>query len=123
MMRDIQLDPLLLLDDEIIAELREVMEEEFADLISAFLNDLPVQLDSLQVAITAGVAADVYQIAHKLKSSCGSIGAAQLAERVRQLEQAGRQNALDGTAALLAETRSVTQATTVRLTAEVGRAG
>jgi hypothetical protein len=26
MMRDIQLDPLLLLDDEIIAELREVME-------------------------------------------------------------------------------------------------
>jgi HPt (histidine-containing phosphotransfer) domain-containing protein len=92
-------------------------------LISAFLNDLPVQLDSLQVAITAGVAADVYQIAHKLKSSCGSIGAAQLAERVRQLEQAGRQNALDGTAALLAETRSVAQATTVRLTAEVGRAG
>ena len=123
MMRDIQLDPLLLLDDEIIAELREVMEEEFADLISAFLNDLPVQLDSLQVAITAGVAADVYQIAHKLKSSWGSIGAAQLAERVRQLEQAGRQNALDGTAALLAETRSVAQATTVRLTAEVGRAG
>ena len=122
-MSDAQLDHFPLLDAEIIAELREVMEDEFADLIGTFLNDLPVQLDSLQAAIDQGSAADLYRIAHKLKSSCGSLGAMQLAERVRQLEQAGRQNALDGTAALLAETRSVAQATTVQMTAEMGRAG
>ena len=122
-MSDAQLDPLPLLDAEIIAELREVMEEEFADLISTFLNDLPVQLDSLQVAIAQNAAPDLYRIAHKFKSSCGSLGAVQLAELIRRLEQAGRENALDGTAALLMETRSVAQATTVGLTAEMGRTG
>jgi HPt (histidine-containing phosphotransfer) domain-containing protein len=122
-MSDAQLDPLPLLDTEIIAELREVMEEEFADLIGTFLNDLPAQMDSLQVAIAQNAAPDLYRIAHKLKSSCGSLGAVQLAELVRQLEQAGRQNTLDGTAALLAETRNIAQTTTVRLTAEMGRVG
>lgn len=122
-MSDAQLDYFPLLDAEIIAELREVMEEEFADLIGTFLDDLPVQLDSLQTAIAEGSAADLYRIAHKLKSSCGSLGAMQLAERVRQLEQAGRQNTLEGTAALLAETRSVAQVTTAQMTAEAGCAG
>jgi HPt (histidine-containing phosphotransfer) domain-containing protein len=122
-MSDPQLNLLPLLDDEIIAELREVMEDEFTDLIRSFLNELPVQMENLQTAIVEGAAPDLYRIAHKFKSSCGSLGAVQLAELIRRLEQAGRENALDGTAALLMETRSVAQATTVGLTAEMGRTG
>jgi hypothetical protein len=41
-MSDADLKQLPLLDEEIIVELREVMEEEFADLLLKFLNDLPV---------------------------------------------------------------------------------
>jgi HPt (histidine-containing phosphotransfer) domain-containing protein len=110
-MNDADLDPPLLLDEEIIAELREVMEEEFADLIDSFLDDLPVQLDHLQVAIFQESADEVYRIAHKLKSSCGTLGALRLAEWVRRLELAGRQNALDHAPELLDQARTVAQET------------
>lgn len=116
-MSDISLDQWLLIDDEIIAELREVMEEEFADLISSFLNDLPVQLDLIQEAIARSDAVALYRIAHKFKSSCGSLGAMRLAELFRRLEQAGRQNALEGIAELLAETRGIAQETVTQLVA------
>ena len=116
-MSDVSLDQWLLVDDEIIAELREVMEEEFADLIGSFLNDLPVQLDLIQEAIAQSDAADLYRIAHKFKSSCGSLGAMRLAELFRRLEQAGRRNALDGAAELLTETRQVAQETVTQLAA------
>ena len=116
-MSDVSLDHWLLADDEIIAELREVMEEEFADLIGSFLNDLPVQLDLIQEAIARSDAADLYRITHKVKSSCGSLGAMRLAELFRRLEQAGRRNALDGAAELLTETRQVAQETVTQLAA------
>ena len=116
-MSDAELDQWLLIDDEIIAELREVMEEEFADLIGSFLHDLPVQLDLIQEAIAQRDAAELYRIAHKFKSSCGSLGAMRLAELVRRLEQAGRQNALDGIDPELAETRRVAQQTTAQMAA------
>lgn len=113
------LDPPLLLDDGIIAELREVMEEEFANLIGNFLNDLPVQLDSLHAAIIQKSADEVYQLAHKLKSSCGTLGALRLAEWVRQLELAGRQNALDNAPHLLEEAYAVAEETMAGLRAQL----
>ncbi|MBK7541539.1 MAG: Hpt domain-containing protein [Candidatus Competibacteraceae bacterium] len=94
-MSDLDLNELPLLDDEIILELREVMEDEFADLLHNFLEDLPLQLDRLQDAIARGDAGQLYQTGHKFKSSCGSLGALRLAEWVQRLEQAGRSNALE----------------------------
>ena len=114
-MNDAELDQWLLIDDEIIAELRDVMEEEFVELIGSFLHDLPVQLDLIQAAIAQSDTAELYRIAHKLKSSCASLGAMRLAELVRRLEQAGRQNALDGADQMLAETRYVAQETTAQM--------
>jgi HPt (histidine-containing phosphotransfer) domain-containing protein len=110
-MNDANLDPPLLLDEEIIAELREVMEGEFANLIDSFLTDLPMQLDYLQAAIFQDSAGEVYRIAHKLKSSCSALGALRLAEWVRRLEMAGRQNALDHAPELLDTARTVAQET------------
>ena len=114
-MSDAELDQWLLIDDEIIAELREVMEEEFADLIGSFLHDLPVQLELIQAAVARLDTAELYRIAHKFKSSCASLGALRLAELVRRLEQAGRQGGLDGTDQMLAETRRVAQETTAQM--------
>ena len=112
---DLNLPPLL--DDEIIAELREVMEDEFIDLIDSFLNDLPVQLKLLQAAVTDKSAADVYRIAHKLKSSCGTIGALRLTHEIQQLELAGRQNALDPAPQLIARAWAAAEETMTGLRA------
>ncbi|MDQ5908527.1 MAG: histidine phosphotransfer protein HptB [Pseudomonadota bacterium] len=107
----------LLLDEGTIAELRDVMEDEFVDLIDSFLSDLPVQLDTLQTAIIQQSADAVYRVAHRLKSSCGTIGALRLTDEVRQLELAGRQNSLGQAPALLDRVRAVAEETVVRLQA------
>lgn len=106
-MNSVDINGLPLLDAKIIAELREVMEEEFGSLISAFLDDLPLQLDRLQTAVAASDAETIYQIAHKLKSSCGNLGVARLAELFRRLEQAGRLRTLDEAAELLQHTQII----------------
>lgn len=118
-MSDADLKQLPLLDEEIIVELREVMEEEFADLLQSFLNDLPLQLDLLQAVIAKGDVDQLYQIAHKLKSSCGSMGALRLAELVRRLEQAGRSKMLADARELLQQTRAIATETVVGLQAQL----
>lgn len=116
-MNDANPDALPLLDAAIIAGLRDVMAEEFTALINIFLNDLLIQLDRLQRAVDQGSATDVYPIAHKLKSTCGSLGAFRLAELMRQLEQAGRLNALNGAAELLQRIQAVAGETCASLRA------
>lgn len=107
------LDALPLLDSEIIAELREIMEGEFSELIQMFLNDLPLQIDHLHNAAAQNNDEKIYQIAHKLKSSCGNLGALRLAEAMARLEQMGRQKALNDAADLLQRVQSITEKTRI----------
>lgn len=118
-MSDVDFTQLPLLDEEIIVELREVMEDEFADLLLNFLRDLPLQLDHLQTAIAQGDVDELYRVAHKLKASCGSMGASRLAELMRRLEQAGRQKKLDDTTEWLQQARSVAAETVAGLQAHL----
>ena len=106
-MSDTDLDRITLLDAEVIVELREVLEDEFAALLRHFLNDLPLPFDRSQTAIDRGDAGELYRVAHQLKSSCGSLGAMRLTELVRRLERAGRENALGDAAAMLDCARAV----------------
>ncbi|MFO1371310.1 MAG: Hpt domain-containing protein [Candidatus Competibacteraceae bacterium] len=110
-MHDTDCNLLPLLDAAVLAELREVMEDDFADLISTFLRDAPQQFSAIQTAIIQHDASHLYQAAHKFKSSCGSIGAARLADLIRRLELAGRQNRLDDTVELLQHAQTIASAT------------
>ena len=101
------LNSLPLLDSEVIAELRDIMEDEFAELLNIFLNDLPVQLARMRAAVAQNNADELYQFAHRFKSSCGSLGALRLAELIQRLEQAGRQKNLNGAVELLQQTEAV----------------
>jgi len=118
-MSDADLNLLPLIDDEVIVELRDVMEDGFAELINIFLQDLPVQIEQLQGAIAQGNADDLYRVAHKLKSGCGSIGAPRLTELVRRLEQAGRQKTLEGAVELLRQAETVAGETVAGLQAQL----
>jgi HPt (histidine-containing phosphotransfer) domain-containing protein len=114
-MSDIDLNQLPLLDEDIIIELREIMEDEFTDLLNTFLHDLPVQLAHMEAAVAQGDSNELYSAAHKLKSSCGSLGALRLAEVVRRLEQAGRDGTVADAVALLPLARDFTATTMARL--------
>lgn len=118
-MSDADLNLLPLVNDGVITELRDIMEEEFADLLHAFLNDLPVQIALMQTAVAQNNADELYQLAHKLKSSCGSLGAPRLAELIQRLEQAGRLKTLHDATELLRQTHIVAGETVTGLQARI----
>ena len=111
------LDQLPLIADEVIAELRDVLQEDFVVLIRHFVNDAPLQFDLLRAAVEERDPDGLYRIAHKFKSSCGSIGVPRLAGLIRRLEQAGRQKVLDGAPELLAHAQAVATDTVASLQA------
>jgi HPt (histidine-containing phosphotransfer) domain-containing protein len=70
------------------------------------LQNLPEQSDQLQAAISNDDAEQVFNIAHKLKSACGSIGAFGLAEKAETLELIGRDGSTQGAGEAFSELQS-----------------
>jgi HPt (histidine-containing phosphotransfer) domain-containing protein len=48
--------------------------QALSDVAKAFLNDIPIQLQSLQAAQASGQADRLRQVAHRLKGACGTAG-------------------------------------------------
>ncbi len=78
------------------AEMKELMGDAFVDVISICLEALPEQNEKLALAIKADDAEQVFHIAHRLKSSCGTIGAFGLAEKAEVIELIGRDGSTQG---------------------------
>lgn len=81
-----------------LAELRESMGEIAEDLLPELapmlLEDAPEMLKSLNLAIQAGNAAKVKELAHTLKGSCASMGIVNLAAICQDIENMGKVNDL-----------------------------
>lgn len=73
-----------------IAELKEVMEEEFGILIETFLQDSLERLDQLRQALSANDAEEFGRAAHSFKGSCTNIGATILSEHCLKAERMGK---------------------------------
>jgi HPt (histidine-containing phosphotransfer) domain-containing protein len=91
------------LDDAVLDELREDMEDEFGEVVEAFLDEVPGWLDSLTAALGKEDAEGVFQAAHAMKSSSGYMGATAMGHLAAQLERSGRERNLDGSDAMFAE--------------------
>ncbi len=78
------------------SEMKELMGDSFVDIISICLETLPEQNEKLAIAIEADDAEQVFNIAHRLKSSCGTIGAYGLAEKAEIIERIGRKGSTVG---------------------------
>lgn len=66
------------------------------EFLTIFLNDSPLQIDSLRLAIEQQDASTIYHASHTLKSSSAFLGAHQLSEMCKELELMGRSNNLEG---------------------------
>jgi CheY-like chemotaxis protein len=85
------------IDTKILQELRNMLCGEsgaFAELINCYLTEAPKLIQNISVAITTCDADTIWNTAHKLKSSSGSVGAVTLAQICKQLEAQGRSNNL-----------------------------
>ncbi len=80
------------LDAEVIDELRDIMESEFALLLRRYLDTAPGQLEMLVEMSLKARLDEVAKIAHSLKSSCANVGAMRMSDLVRQVEMAAKGN-------------------------------
>jgi CheY-like chemotaxis protein len=94
------------LEPSALQKLRQVVGDDadvLAELIESFLEDAPVLLADLRQALEEGNASGVRMHAHSLKSNSADFGATRLNVLCKELEQRGRNEELEGAAALLAE--------------------
>jgi CheY-like chemotaxis protein len=84
------------LDRPTIEELRELLEEEFDELIETYIEDAPSRIEKLASAAQVGDTEAVYQCAHSLKSSSANVGALELSAIARNLEELSRSGTVPG---------------------------
>jgi PAS domain S-box-containing protein len=77
--------------------------------ISAFLGDLPKQLERLQAALDSADAKAVQRAAHTLKGASATIGGEALATRAARLEQTSKTGNLDSAASDIREIQMLAQ--------------
>ena len=82
------------LDEEALAELQDVMEDEFDILISTYLSDSRDRIEALRSALQADDADSFARSAHSFKGSSVNIGAPRLGAICLQAEEAGREGRL-----------------------------
>ncbi len=90
-------------DAATIEELRDIMEDAFAELVHTYLQDAPDRLSAMQRAVDARDPEALRGPAHTLKSSSANLGALHLSELAKSLELLGRSGTTDGADTLWAE--------------------
>ena len=91
------------LDEEALAELRDVMEDEFEVLIQTYLADSRDRIQALREALKAEDSDAFAKTAHSFKGSCINIGAPRLGEICLKAEMAGKESRLEDAPGLLDE--------------------
>ena len=108
------------MDAAAFTEMKELMGDSFTDVVSMCLQNLPEQSNQLEAAISNDDAEQVFNIAHRLKSSCGSIGAFGLAEKAETIELIGRDGSTQGASQAFTELQSSLAEVLAVLKKEIG---
>lgn len=82
------------IDDEALAQLASVMEDEFVDLLQTYLNNVPRELARLDQGFASKESERVVASAHAIKGSSANLGAVRLGALCRDLERLARSGAL-----------------------------
>jgi len=78
------------IDLNALAELKEVMEDEFSILLETYLNDSLDRIEQLKVALAKGDADGFSRAAHSFKGSSNNLGVTLLAQYCQEAESASK---------------------------------
>ncbi len=67
-----------------LRELRDIMDQDFDELIEAYLSDTSTRIDDVRAAVIAKDTYQLRELAHSLKGSCSNIGAVTWPSGVRR---------------------------------------
>jgi HPt (histidine-containing phosphotransfer) domain-containing protein len=82
------------LDDDVLAELREVMGAEFGNLVQMFLVDAAKYIRQLEEAAAGSDLEKLIAPAHTLKSSSANLGAMAVSAAAKRIEVGAREGVL-----------------------------
>ncbi len=91
------------LERAVLDELVEIAGDDTHTIIKLFLDETPILLQQLQVAIANSDTRRLGEVAHSLKSSSANVGVLALSEAARQLEHAVRTGTLEQPASMVAQ--------------------
>ena len=89
------------IDSEQFEEMRDLLDDEFEELIQGYILDSQARLATLRSALLNNDNATGYDAAHTLKGASANLGAIQLAQLCHQLQEACREQQIHAQAALL----------------------
>ena len=90
------LDSHQVLDRQVLLRLREEIGKGFVRMVTVFLEDAPAQLEGIGQAIAVADTQSLVELAHSLKGAGRNLGANQLADIAKQLEELGRRGVIQG---------------------------
>nr|WP_317199372.1 Hpt domain-containing protein [uncultured Psychrobacter sp.] len=79
-----------IIDHEQFEDMRDLLEEDFADLVQVYFADCRVRIDALRTALQADDHANGFEVAHALKGASANLGTTQLVTLSSQLQEACR---------------------------------
>ena len=89
------------IDEELINELQSVLEDEFENLIKAYISDSDDRIEGLKLALVNQDSPSLREYSHSFKGSSCNIGANVLSEYCHQAENIGRLGHLSEADALI----------------------
>lgn len=107
------------MDMEAYAELKAILGDTLKEVILMYLETMPEMLDALNAQIQNKDANQVFEIAHRIKSSSSSIGAMGVANAAEIIEQTGREGSTEMTSTHLEELKQRYDDTTPFLSHEI----
>lgn len=88
-------------ETEALATLKEIMEEEFSELIQVFITDSDPRVPAMQRALDEHDCCLLGDIAHSFKGASSNLSALPLAELCYKVEQTARDNSVEGVQAYI----------------------
>ena len=82
------------IDTEQFEDMRDLLEEDFSDLVQTYIVDSRARVESLRDALARADDATGFDIAHTLKGASANIGAPRLTECCALMQEACRHNTI-----------------------------
>jgi len=91
------------LDQDVLQELKEIMQDDYLDLLKTYLRNAPDLVEQARKAIDAGDVDALLNPVHSLKSSSANVGAMAVSVLARDGERLAREGDIEGAARILAQ--------------------
>lgn len=109
------------IDNEQFAEMRDLLDEDFNDLVQTYISDSYQRLELIKTAQANADNANGFEAAHALKGASANIGATQLLKLSSQLQEACREQQISTQAALIEQLSLALQRTDQEINQRLGQ--